>query len=123
MSLTIYDRIAGVYPELHESGELETLFSWFCIMAGWTEDQEEYLAHWEMPVDTKWEHYERPTDEQLAAVTEPAPLRWDFARRSEYPELTEQLDMMYWDQVNGTTVWKDTIESIKAKYPKPVESE
>lgn len=39
-------------------------------------------------------------------------------RKEEYPPITEQLDMLYWDKVNGTTVWKDTIQAIKDKYPK-----
>jgi gentisate 1,2-dioxygenase len=39
-------------------------------------------------------------------------------RALAYPSLKEQLDMQYWDSVNGTTVWQDTINAIKAKYPK-----
>lgn len=39
-------------------------------------------------------------------------------RRLEYPPLQEQLDMMYWDSVNGTSNWKDLIQSVKEKYPK-----
>ena len=39
-------------------------------------------------------------------------------RINAYPSIHDQLDMQYWDMVNGTTVWKDTIEAIKAKYPK-----
>jgi hypothetical protein len=30
----------------------------------------------------------------------------------------EQFDMMYWDQVNNTTTWKDWISSIKSSIPK-----
>lgn len=39
-------------------------------------------------------------------------------RIAEYPDITEQLDMIYWDNINGTTVWQDTITSIKLKHPK-----
>ena len=39
-------------------------------------------------------------------------------RASEYPDMATQLDMQYWDNVNGTTLWQDTIDAIKAKYPK-----
>ena len=44
----------------------------------------------------------------------------DYAtlRASEYPDMATQLDMQYWDGINGTTVWHDTIQAIKAKYPK-----
>ena len=37
----------------------------------------------------------------------------------EYPSIQEQLDMQYWDSVNGTTVWADTIAAVKAANPKP----
>lgn len=39
-------------------------------------------------------------------------------RRNAYPYWGDQLDMIYWDGVNNTTVWADTIASIKAAYPK-----
>ena len=41
-------------------------------------------------------------------------------RVAEYPSREDQLDMMYWDKVNGTTTWKDTIQSIKDKHPKTI---
>jgi archaellum component FlaC len=39
-------------------------------------------------------------------------------RAKEYPSIQEQLDMQYWDSVNGTTTWQDKINEIKIKYPK-----
>ena len=39
-------------------------------------------------------------------------------RLSEYPPISEQLDMIYWDRVNGTNLWQEKIAEIKAKYPK-----
>ena len=39
-------------------------------------------------------------------------------RRQEYPSVLEQLDMIYWDKINGTSKWLDIIRSIKEKYPK-----
>ena len=41
-------------------------------------------------------------------------------RAAEYPSREDQLDMMYWDKVNETTVWEDTIKEIKEKYPKTI---
>jgi len=41
-------------------------------------------------------------------------------RQEEYPSITEQMDMLYWDTVNGTNVWRTKIEEIKTKYPKPL---
>ena len=40
--------------------------------------------------------------------------RWD-----EYASVGDQLDMKYHDLLDGTTTWKDHVEGIKTKYPKP----
>lgn len=40
-------------------------------------------------------------------------------RREAHLPIQEQLDMQYWDMVNGTTKWKDYVASIKANIPKP----
>jgi hypothetical protein len=40
-------------------------------------------------------------------------------RAKEYPSLADQLDMQYWDKINGTTTWADAIQAVKDKYPKP----
>ena len=42
-----------------------------------------------------------------------------ISRAAEYPSLAEQLDMQYWDKINGTTTWADAIQAVKDKYPKP----
>jgi beta-galactosidase GanA len=39
-------------------------------------------------------------------------------RQSEYPSIQEQMDMQYWDAINGTTTWQDAINAVKTKYPK-----
>ena len=39
-------------------------------------------------------------------------------RLSEYPCISDQLDMIYWDKVNGTHLWQEKITEIKVKYPK-----
>ena len=40
-------------------------------------------------------------------------------RATAYPSIQEQLDMQYWDKVNGTTNWEDAIAKVKADTPKP----
>jgi hypothetical protein len=40
-------------------------------------------------------------------------------RYKEYPSISDQLDMIYWDKINGTNLWSDKITEIKQKYPKP----
>ena len=44
---------------------------------------------------------------------------WIEDRLQAYGSLNSQLDMQYWDQVNGTTVWKDHVAKVKSDYPKP----
>jgi hypothetical protein len=39
-------------------------------------------------------------------------------RATAYPSIKDQLDMQYWDNVNGTTNWEDTIAKVKADNPK-----
>jgi len=39
-------------------------------------------------------------------------------REIAYPSIQEQLDMQYWDNINGTTTWEDAIAKIKADNPK-----
>tara|TARA_R100000234_G_C4952530_1_gene158006 strand:- start:257 stop:559 length:303 start_codon:yes stop_codon:yes gene_type:complete len=41
------------------------------------------------------------------------------ARQLAYPSIGDQLDMQYWDAVNGTTTWKDAIAKVKSDNPKP----
>ena len=41
------------------------------------------------------------------------------ARQEAYGSIADQLDMQYWDQVNGTTTWKDYIAKVKSDNPKP----
>ena len=41
------------------------------------------------------------------------------ARQEAYGDLGSQLDMQYWDLVNGTTTWKDHITQVKTDNPKP----
>lgn len=40
-------------------------------------------------------------------------------RASAYDSIGNQLDMIYKDNLNGTTTHKDSVEAVKAKYPKP----
>ena len=41
------------------------------------------------------------------------------ARQEAYKSIPDQLDMQYWDAVNGTTTWKDHIAQVKSDNPKP----
>ena len=62
----------------------------------------------------------QPTDDELNT----AYTAWKTAnghkrkREDSYPSIQDQLDMQYWDSVNGTTTWKDAISKIKSDNPK-----
>ena len=36
----------------------------------------------------------------------------------KYTSIEEQLDMLYWDKINNTEVWKETVDKIKEDSPK-----
>ena len=40
------------------------------------------------------------------------------ARAEAYAPIADQLDMQYWDSVNGSRTWLDHIEAVKEAYPK-----
>ena len=76
------------------------------------------------PFILTWNESEaRPTDAQLNALESEANALQALEVVSEnramaYAQIGDQLDMQYWDQVNGTTTWKDHVASVKAQYPK-----
>jgi hypothetical protein len=41
-----------------------------------------------------------------------------YQRDRVYPSIGEQLDMQYWDSVNGTTTWNDAVAKVKSDNPK-----
>ena len=57
------------------------------------------------------------TKAQFKSLTEYVPTYKD-KRLSEYVQIGEQLDMLYWDQKNGTTNWQDHITEVKNKHTK-----
>jgi hypothetical protein len=72
------------------------------------------------------ERLEFTDDEYAQAITDLANSKWNEqqfgyieARQEAYGSIAEQLDMMYWDNVNGTTTWKDHIAQVKSDNPKP----
>lgn len=64
----------------------------------------------------KW-FYEEIIIEEPEPQPEPV-LTYADLRRAEYPSIGDQLDMIYWDKINNTNNWVDTITEIKNKYPK-----
>ena len=62
-----------------------------------------------------------PTDKEIDDAYKAEKAKTQYLRDRKYPTLEEQLDMQYWDEVNGTTKWKDAIAKIKTDSPKPTE--
>jgi hypothetical protein len=65
--------------------------------------------------------YTKPTEEECNAGLAAMQADWDakqYQRDRKYPSIQEQLDMQYWDSVNGTTTWADAIAAVKAAHPK-----
>jgi len=58
-----------------------------------------------------------PTEEEVNAKI--AELTVIENRQNAYASIADQLDMQYWDSVNGTTTWKDHIAKVKSDNPKP----
>ena len=45
--------------------------------------------------------------------------KYQRKRVDAYPSIGEQFDLLYWDQVNGTSKFKEAIAKVKADNPKP----
>ena len=58
-----------------------------------------------------------PTEEEVNAKI--AELQVIEDRKLAYGSIADQLDMQYWDGVNGTTTWADHIAQVKSDNPKP----
>lgn len=55
-------------------------------------------------------------------ICETAPLapvpNYKELRATAYPPISEQLDMLYWDKVNNTNKWQETLSEVKNQFPK-----
>ncbi len=58
-----------------------------------------------------------PTEQEINAKI--AELQVIEDRELAYGSIADQLDMQYWDGVNGTTTWADHIAQVKSDNPKP----
>lgn len=64
-------------------------------------------------------HAQNLVDEAAARAVYEATEKYKDDRRAAYGPVEDQLDMIYWDQVNGTTTWRDYIAAVRAAHPKP----
>ena len=66
---------------------------------------------------------DKPTDEQIASYetagnTEETNAGIDATRRSQYGTQQEQMEMIYKDQKNGTSTFKDHCDKVRSDNPK-----
>ena len=76
-----------------------------------------YIATWSV------DGLDKPTDSQIAsyesaADTEETNAGIDATRRSQYGTWQEQMEMIYKDQKNGTSTFKDHCDKVRSDNPK-----
>jgi len=84
------------------------------------------MAQWVLRGDSlEWLDTEQTQPTEAEITAEVARLQAEYntneyqrQRATAYPSIQEQLDMQYWDSVNGTTTWADAIAAIKEGFPK-----
>lgn len=88
--------------------------------AGYVQEGNEYSG-------LKWlDERTKPTEKEINAKIAELQADYDVKqyqrdRATSYPSIQEQLDIQYWDSVNGTTKWKEAIAKVKTDNPKPSE--
>jgi len=75
-----------------------------------------YIKEWNLNIA-------QPTAEQIASYESAGNAEEALqivlnTRATSYPSIQDQLDMQYWDKVNGTTTWKDAVAQVKSDNPK-----
>ncbi len=78
----------------------------------------DYIKEWNITSEK-----EKPTDAQLNALSSQATAlentaKIDAKRKTEYLSWQEQFEMIYKDQKNGTTTYKDHCDKVRSDNPK-----
>lgn len=101
-------------PTINEAVRaLTTECAWYCEQDGTVI----FTAGIDLPTQTQ---LESKLSELIAGWTA-AEYKRQRASAFAQKSLPEQFDMIYWDQVNNTTLWRDWVAGIKAAYPKPAQ--
>ena len=87
--------------------------------------QDDYIDGVSNPYIKEWnvDGVAKPTDAQLDALSSQATVlennaKADAKRRTEYLSWQEQFEMIYKDQKNGTTTYKDHCDKVRSDNPK-----
>ena len=106
-------------------------------ITGWTlkklpNNEEEFLAYFEIAIPRSdgvgiqysndlskfgvtWDQIVAKKEELETAYTNN---KYQRDRLKVDPPIGDQLDMQYWDKINGTSIWSDLITKIKSDNPK-----
>ena len=94
-------------------------------ISNWIEDESAVLAAGYLPVaelvlpEGKYiSGYEIKNGEISPILKDNPPLTYIELRRQAYPPISDQLDMIYWDKINGTNIWQETVAKVKSEYSK-----
>ena len=103
------NRIHNIYPELRDTPEV--------FINGDIVIQDNgkgaFIAKWDHPTLAE------PTEATINAASDALDLSYKQKRANEYPPIQDQLDMIYHDNIDGTTTWVDALTAVKVKHPKP----
>ena len=69
-----------------------------------------------------WNTEKKPTEKEFNDAVKAWQTEYDakqYQRDRNYPNIGEQLDMLYWDKKNDTKNWEDAIDKVKDDNPKP----
>ncbi len=66
----------------------------------------------------KAEATKKQKDLALSILTKHTPDWYIDQRRLAYKPISDQLEMMYQDKINGTNTWIEHIKYVKTKFPK-----
>jgi len=75
-----------------------------------------YIKEWNLDIAKPTEAQLNSLEAQANEVEKINNIR--SQRANNYPSLADQLDMQYWDKINGTNKWQQAINAVKQKYPK-----
>ncbi len=71
-----------------------------------------------------WAEETQPSDVEIEESLVKLQAEYDakqYQRDRIYLPIGEQLDLQYWDKVNGTSKWQESISKVKSDHPKPTE--
>lgn len=123
-----------VLQSLHDAWQESLQWQWYSQYQAWLieceKTDEENASLMPYKDDATGEKVEPEYKEKPPMPVRPSIQSWDtwcaenyaFLRECAYPSIKEQLGMQYDDIKNGSTLWLDMQERIKAQYPKPAKT-